>query len=232
MSNLTFKNINSDTIQGLLICNLPPISKPQMRIEITEIEGRDGDIIDEIGYKSYDKNIDIALTRNYDIDQIIKYFSGSGDLILSNEPDKVYKASIYEQIDYEKLLRFKTASIIFHVQPYKYKLNEELVDVSINDENSVIVNNQGLEISKPILTIYGTGIITISINGQDIFSVDLGDDEEYIVIDSLQEEAYKENILKNRLMSGEFPKLNVGDNIIGWTGDLTRIIIDPKSRWL
>ena len=125
---INFKNINSDTLKGLIICELPPITKPQIRTEITEVDGRDGDIVDEKGYASYDKTIQIGLTRDYDINEIIKYFSDSGDLILSNEPDKVYKASIYNQIDYERLVRFRTANITFHVQPYKYLLNEEVLE--------------------------------------------------------------------------------------------------------
>lgn len=232
MSYIKFKGIDSRTIQGLLICELPPISKPQMRTIITEVEGKDGDIIDEIGYSSYDKVINIGLTRNYDINQIIKYFSGSGDLIMSNEEDKVYKASIYSQIDYNKLLKFRTANVKFHVQPFKYLLDETIVDEEITNQESIQVTNQGLEKSKPIIIIYGTGIITLSINGYDVFTVDLGEDEEYIVVDSLQEEAYKGAILKNRLMSGNFPILDIGENEITWTGDLTRIIVEPKSRWL
>ena len=232
MSYINFKGVDSRTIPGLLISELPPISKPMMRTIVTEVEGKDGDLIDEIGYSSYDKTISIGLTRDYDINQIIKYFSGSGDLIMSNEDDKVYKASIYSQIDYDRLLRFRTANVKFHVQPFKYKLNETAVDEEIINQETIEVNNQGLEKSKPIITVYGEGIITIAINGYDVFTVDLGEDEEYIVIDSSEEEAYKGSILKNRLMTGNFPLFDVGTNIITWTGDLTRIIIEPKSRWL
>ena len=232
MSYINFKGVDSRTIQGLLITELPPISKPQMRTTITEIEGKDGDIVDEIGYGAYDKTISIGLTRNFNINQIIKYFSGSGDLIMSNEDDKVYKASIYSQVNYDKLLRFRTANVKFHVQPFKYKLNETAVDEEITNQESVEVSNQGLEKSKPIITVYGEGIITIAINGYDVFTVDLGEDEGYVVIDSLEEEAYKGTTLKNRLMTGSFPLLDVGTNTITWTGDLSRIIIEPKSRWL
>lgn len=232
MSYINFKGVDSRTIPGLLISELPPISKPMMRTIVTEVEGKDGDLIDEIGYSSYDKTISIGLTRDYDINQIIKYFSGSGELIMSNEPDKVYNASIYSQIDYDRLLRFRTANVKFHVQPFKYKLNEIAVDEEITNQESIEVNNQGLEKSKPIITVYGEGIITIAINGYDVFTVDLGEDEGYVVIDSLEEEAYKGTTLKNRLMTGSFPLLDVGTNTITWTGDLTRIKIEPKSRWL
>lgn len=52
------------------------------------------------------------------------------------------------------------------------------------------------------------------------------------MIDSEEQEAYKDTILKNRLMQGVFPKLQIGSNTITWTGDLTKIEIEPRSRWL
>lgn len=227
---IIFKNIKSSSLEGLMICELPPITKPEMRTSIIEIDGKDGDIIEELGYASYQKTIQIGLTRNFDINQIIKYFSGSGDLVLSNEPDKVYKATIYSKVDYEKLLRFKTAEVEFHVQPYKYLLNEAPFELNITNENELKVSNVGLEKSKPIITLYGEGEVQLSINGSDIFSINI--DDEYVVINSVEEEAYKENVLKNRNMLGEFPILEIGINTIKWTGNLNKIIIEPKSRWL
>ena len=81
MSKINWKGIDSDTITGLIISELPPISKPKMKTTITKIDGRDGDIIEELGYESYTKSIKVGLSKNYDIDEVIKYFTGSGDLI-------------------------------------------------------------------------------------------------------------------------------------------------------
>ena len=225
-----FKDVKSTTIPGLLICELPSISKPQMRTLNTEIDGRDGDITDELGYSSYEKTLSIGLTRNYDVNQIIKYFSGSGTLVLSNEPDKVYYAAVYARIDYERLLKFKTAIIEFHVQPYKYLLNEQPVILDITAETELNVLNVGLEQSKPIITLYGEGDVQLSVNGVNIFSINI--DDEFVVIDSLEQEAYKDTVLKNRNMIGEFPILEPGQNIIQWTGNITKIVVEPKSRWL
>lgn len=125
MSKIIWRDVDSSTIKGLLICELPPITKPKMRVQETEVDGVDGSIIEELGYESYDKSIKIGLTRDYDIDEVIKYFTGEGKLVLSNEPNKYYKAKIIEQIDYTKLLRFKEAEVKFRVQPFKYEYGEE-----------------------------------------------------------------------------------------------------------
>lgn len=232
MENISWKGINSNTIPGLIICELPAITKPKMKTSIVKIDGRDGDVIDELGYESYNKNIKIGLIKNFDINEVIKYFTGEGNLILSNESDKIYKAKIIDKIDYDKLLRYKTATINFYTQPFKYLNNEEEIDLTISEETSVTIQNVGLEESKPIIKLYGTGIVEVSVNGSTIFKYTFADNDTEVIIDSQEEDAYLSGIYKNRNMLGEFPKLNPGTNTIAWTGNLTRIKIQPKSRWL
>ena len=232
MLKINWNGIDSDTITGLIICELPPISKPKMKTTITKIDGRDGDIIEELGYESYTKNIKIGLTKNYDINQVIKYFTGSGDLIMSNEPDKVYKCSIIDKVDYNKLLRFKTATVKFYTQPFKFKKDEPKVILSIDEETSVMVNNIGLEKSKPIIKLTGSGTVDLQLNGATVLNYTFPENETEVIIDSIQEEAYYDGTFKNRNMVGEFPILELGENIISWSGELTEIEIDPKSRWL
>lgn len=232
MEKIIWKGIDSNTIPGLIICELPPITKPKMKTSIIKIDGRDGDIIEELGYESYTKNISIGLARNYKIDEVIKYFTGTGTLELSNEPNKIYNCKIIDKIDYEKLLRFKKAIVKFHTQPFKYLKNESIVEQTITTQTSINVENIGLEISKPIITLEGTGTVEIIINNKTIFKYTFPDNETKVVIDSIEEEAYLEGVYKNRNMLGEFPKLQVGDNIITWTGTITKIKIEPKSRWL
>ena len=139
MAEIIWKNKSSKEIEGLIITNTPPITKPKMKINKIEIDGRDGDIIEKIGYESYTKNVGIGLTRNFDIDEIIKYFTGDGELILSDEPNKVYMASIYDDVDYERLLQMRKATIKFHVQPFKYLKDESKVSLDITTETSVEV---------------------------------------------------------------------------------------------
>lgn len=232
MNYIVWNGLHSRNFQGLLICELPPITKPKMRVEITEIDGKDGSISENLGYSSYDKTVKIGLFGAYNVDEIAKFFTGKGELIFSNEPNKIYNAEITEQIDFERLLTFKTASVKFTVQPYKYLLNEPEIELEIDEGAELLIENVGLEIAKPIITLYGTGEIEIDVNGVAACEVEI--DEEYLTIDSLLEECYKDNLktLKNRSMTGEFPTLQPGENIITWVGNLTKISVQPKSRWL
>lgn len=220
----------SDEIDGLVIEESPTISRPKKRIEYIVIDGKDGDIAEEQGYSSYTKELKIGLKPNADIDEVMNYFDGGGIAIFSNEPDKIYNVIADDKIDYKRLVTFKKATVKFHVQPYKYLAEEAPFIFNITNQTELKVSNVGYISSKPIITLYGTGTVELIVNGINVFHIDI--DDEYVVVDSLQEEAYKNNILKNRQMTGRFPILKSGINTIKWVGNLTKIKIEPKSRWL
>ena len=84
MSNyLIWKGQDSRNLKGLLISELPHIVRPAMRVQTIEIEGRDGDVSNDIGYAAYDKMVKIGLYNNYDVDKISHFFSGSGKVTFS-----------------------------------------------------------------------------------------------------------------------------------------------------
>lgn len=234
MNTIFWKGAFSTTIEGLLICELPTISKPPMRVKETVIDGRDGSIIEELGYSPYDKTITIGLRGNFNINKVIKYFTGEGEIVFSNEPDKVYTAKVINQIDYNRLLRFRTAVVTFRVQPFKHKYLEAYKEFTMAELSgtSFEVFNEGMETSKPIMVLRGTGTVGISVNGIHIFDYTFPEGEAEVVIDSEKEDAYLGSVLKNRNMNGEFPVLVAGTNIFEWSGDVDSIEILPRSRWL
>ena len=223
----------STNIQGLLIQSLPPISKPKIRTQVEEIDGRDGDIITPLGYGAYDKQLSIGLYGDFDIDEVIKYFDTKGIVIFSNEPDKYYNYQITEQIDFERLIRFRTATVTMHVQPFKYSAEDNSKEFNINNETSIQIRNAGNIYSKPKLIITGSGNIGIYLNEVQIFQIELGELGS-ITIDTDLMEAYNGTNLLNRLVTGNYDnfKLNVGNNNISWTGSISTIEIDNYSRWI
>ena len=88
MNEIILNGISNTEINGLIIQSLSPIAKPKIRTQIEEIDGRDGDIVTKLGYGAYDKEINIGLSYNYDVDEIIKYFDSEGTVTFSNEPNK------------------------------------------------------------------------------------------------------------------------------------------------
>ena len=233
---IILNGISSETITGLLIQTLPPISKPKQRVNIEEIDGRDGDIVTYLGYGAYDKEFKIGLFGNYDVDEVIKYFNSSGTVTFSNEEDKYYNYQILDQIDFERLLRFKEATVRMHIQPFKYSNVEDKKTFTITNQTSINIRNNGNFISKPVLTITGTGTINLSLNNEQLFVIDLGETSTSIVLDINNMNAYNltTNAYMNRAVTGNYNNfvLNIGTNTISWSGTITQISVDNYSRWI
>lgn len=228
---IIINGVNSLSIKGLAITKLPSIYKPIMRTEIEEIDGRNGDIITELGYGAYNKELTIGLFGDYDIDEIIAFFNQKGTIIFSNENDKVYNFDIVDQIEFEKLIKFRSATINIHCQPFKYPLSETPIEVEY--ENEAIINNDGNIYSKPLIDLEGTGLVTIYLNNTQMFQVDLSELNN-ITIDTELLEAYSDTQLANRKVVGDYSKfkLQVGTSQLKFGGALTKATITRYKRWL
>ena len=230
---IILNGVSSSTISGLLIQNLPPISKPKQRVEVEEIDGRDGDIVTYLGYGAYDKEFKIGLCGSYNVDEIISYFNSQGTVIFSNEDDKYYNYQIIEQIDFDKLLRFKEATVKMHMQPFKYSAEDNQKVFSVSNTTNISIRNSGNIYSRPILIITGTGTINLYLNNNQLFSIVMGTNSS-ITIDTNNMNAYNGSTLLNRNVTGSYDnfKLNVGNNTISWDGNVTQIEIENYSRWI
>ena len=190
MNTINFKGVSSTTIDGLLICDLPPISKPPMRTKETMIDGRHGSIIEDLGYSSYDKTLRIGLHGEFDINKVIKFFSGEGDIIFGNEPDKVYHGHVVGQVDYTRLLRFKEAFVTFRVQPFKHKYLEAFTETQTASASStnIVLKDSGatpMKISTDADKVIVHGKNIVNANGFEIgtnTSVDVFENGYKIII--------------------------------------------------
>lgn len=226
---MIFKGVNSNTIDGLIICSEPPISSSSIKIKEISIDGRDGTIIEELGYKSYNKNVEIGIKKGADLNKILKYFSGKGDLTFENENDKVYKAAVYEQINLERLLRLRKGTVTFYCQPFKYNKNDAYKVFTDN------VTNDGNIESKPIVKLEKGTTESVDLTiGSVRFKYKFNTNDTYVEIDCEEMNALYEGLNRNRNLDigYEFPKLSPGNNSISvHSGDVT-IKIKRKDRWL
>lgn len=234
MDYIIINGKKSTLINGLIITSLPPVTKPKIRYTAEEIDGVDGDVINKLGYSAYDKTFTIGLSYNYNVDDVIEYLNTEGQITFSNEPDKYYNFTTLNQIDFEKLIRFKTAKITIHVQPFKYSTIESTKNYDFSSDNqSLIVRNNGNIYSKPIITLFGNGTIELSLNGKQVFTIVLNGS---MVLDTQSQNAYDPSTLDflNRYVTGDFKNLylSVGKNTISWTGNITQVKIDYASRWI
>ena len=215
---------------GILISAPPQRVRPERRVTEIEIPGRHGVLTQDEGiYEAYTLSMECSTRGSERLGEIVAWLDGAGELTLSTEPDKVYQASIYNKIAISDVIYLYNSFLLqFKVQPFKYSVNQmdELVELAAPSK----VLNRGTIYSQPILTVYGSGDITLNINGEDfpLYGV-----QESITIDSERMEVYKGMANQNSKFGGAaFPRLEVGENTVSWTGNVTKVEIQPKWRWL
>lgn len=167
ISYIELNGEKSTNVKGLIIQSLPPITKPKMRTSNATIDGRDGDVVTKLGYAAYDKEVSIGLHGDFDIDDAIAFLDSEGEVVFSNEPDKYYRYQILDQIDFKRLVRFRTAKVKMHVQPFKYDAVDRTFDIV----------NQFLHVGDYAAYRFGITVISsggsISVSGNATSDVDM-----------------------------------------------------------
>ncbi len=225
MSYFIFKGISSDTM-GVILTELPPITKPPKKYRKYDVIGKDGTEIKEDGYTSYPKPLSIGIKDPSNIDQIIDWLDGSGQLIISSEPDKFYTAKILEQADYTSLLRFRQATVVFEIQPFKYAVANDV----ITKTSPFSITNDGNYYCLPTLTIYGSGNVTVKLDGADIFTITSVPSS--ITVDGMTHNCYNGAAKLNRKKIGDYLRLPTGTHTISWTGTVSKVEMAVNKRWL
>jgi phage-related protein len=220
-----WKGINS-LDKNIIVNKLPDHERPDANIEKKPVPGRDGFLTEDYGtYQGTVKPCECSLD-NGDADDICSWLTGSGDVIFSNKPDKIYKAVIINKVPFKKVIPiFHNFIIQFDCQPHANSINNDLITLT----SPGTIFNPGTANSEPIVKVYGSGNITLTING---ININLYNVVDYVTIDTFLQDAYKDTVLKNNDMAGDFPELIPGSNIITWTGSVSKIEITPNWRWL
>ncbi len=237
MEHFYFKGIDSRTMG--IVERMPSFVRSQMDYHSTNIEYLDGTILEEQSLRGYTDSFDFTIRDISKTDEVMAWLFGKGIFIVSDDSDKYrHVAMLNEMIYLRKTSIAKTVRIpIIVYDPFRYALNEDSIELT----DAATITNQGTYFSRPIISIDGTGVVELDINGRT-FVYDFGFDS-YVIIDSAKQEAYvideNEVILKNRQMSGEFhqyntnfPIFDVGENDISWIGNITKITITANTRWL
>lgn len=224
-----FKGIDSRDM-GIRVTAMPETVRPERRMESITIAGRNGTLhTDEGVYDSYDRTMECAVIKRAKINEIAAWLVGRGKMTFSTEPDKAYDVTISNKISITQMMRtFQKFMVTMDTQPFKYSVNDFGEKQELTAPTTVF--NKGTVYSEPIITVFGSGDITLTVNGEDfpLYGV-----VESIIIDSERMEVYKGTANQNSKFGGErFPRLEVGENAIGWTGNVTKVEIEPKWRWL
>lgn len=231
MPYIIFNDIISTDV-GVVINKLPPIIKPEKNMEKFELNERDGFLTMDYGtYKGYVKPVECTMTDKANINQLTSWLNGSGKVIFSNEPEMIYDATIINKIPFESIVdKFRSFIIQFECQPFKRQVvgNEKTYDIT-EHSGGIKFEGKGNYKSKPVITVYGNGSVTLMINEQRVILTNVVDE---ITVNSQIMDCYKQGRLMNHYMIGEFPTLNPTTNYLGWEGNISQIKIEYNWRWL
>ena len=217
-----WNGISADYME-IKVVSLPPVSLSQENVNEIEIEGRDGNLTEMLGYRTTTKTIE-ADYLGEDTYNILNWLRGSGEVIFGNDAEFYYKARINNIIPMEQILKnMHNFPIEFRCQPFKYY---NVGKRKINITNGITLNNFGNKEALPYLRVYGTGNITVNINGRT-FTISKLTGSIGIISEIQEVEEGKGN-----LMDGDFPYLDIGKNTITYSGNVTKLEIIPNWRCL
>lgn len=238
MLSFDFLGKNSYEDFGIIIEKRPSIPLPERNINYIEVKGKSGSLtVDDETYRDITIVVNCNIIDRDNLEEKIFCIKGwltegVGDLIFSHMPEKRYIAQVVNRIDIEQSLRILGSfPIIFNCQPFTYPVFNPAM---IIEEQNYNIQNIFTFSSNPTITIYGQGDIIlkiVSINSQEqiikLFGV-----KDYITVDSTLMECYKDATLCNDKMSGDFPKLFIGQNYVSWSGDVERIEVLTNFRFI
>ena len=222
------------TDMGVILMEMPSRPSFARRGEAFVPPGRDGDVwIPEDALETAQISVPCTSEDGFNAEAVRAWLSGEAWLVFSDMPDRALRARAADGWDMKNLfLRFdkKKFEAPFVVQPYYYLYPEK--ETQTFTASGAYINNPGTAHSAPRIAITGSGDFTVTLNAQLMqFSGVSGG----IIVDSeLMDCLNADGItLANHLaMMDDFPLLQPGDNLISWTGNVTKVTITPRWRYV
>lgn len=215
---------------------------PSAALEITEEQeliGRHENFTSHTGrYENIQLTFEIGFKDRQKVRNLYTILQGTGDLILSERPNEVYKVKSIAITPERLSVRFGKATIEFTCSPFAYFAEPTIME--INTLNSVVgIDNNGTIFSEPLMqfkldsdkaeiNVNGSGIVVEKPKGYA--------DGDTIVVDCAEELAYYVNsdgktvsCLQNTY--GDFPLFHTGTNYMIVNG-VKDFIVNARERYI
>ena len=231
MGWIIFKNISTQALAGVEVAEMPSHKKAGKRYTEFYVKGRDGALHTDDGYSNLELTATLVLidarpeTRNL----VDEWADGSGKLILSDDPEKAYKASVWKEVRWSRQLGnkgyFDTATITFDCEPYMV----EAVETRRVFTQTGDITNPGSVESWPEIIVEGSGTVSLTVGGQQVSIAGM---QTGVPVTLDCENGYISAASGAMTMTGEFPTLPKGKSTVTLGSGITRLTIIPHWRWL
>lgn len=231
MNDISFRGVSVSSMTGVAVQKMPSHKKAASRFTEYSIPGRDGTVHINEGYDSIELIAYLILTgANASARQLVNAWAdGTGKLILSDDTTKCYIGSVLKGVEWNRDevggVYYDTAKIVFKCDPYMYEATDRQETIT-TDTNLL---NLGDAVSRPLITVYGTGDVGFAINNKqvEITEMELLDP---VTIDAETGYVYTAN--GSATMIGDVPELAIGTNSITLGDNVDRLVINPRWRWI
>ena len=231
MKNVFIFDGKSSGDYGIYISGGQTFNAPERDVESIEIPGRNGNLtISRNRFKNIMVPYPVFVHKrfNENVASARAWLLGSDGYCRLEDtyhPDQYRMAQFNGPIDFE--MRFLNYSgettLTFNCKPQRWlKTGEQVIQCSNGDS----ILNSGFP-ALPLIKVSGMGggYLYVGACVVQILSLD-----EYVILDSETQNAYKGTINKNGTIAApEFPVLQTGENTIYWGGGITAVEITP--RW-
>ncbi len=219
-NNIDFKE------KGIIVETTPKISKGKKKINIYEVEGRNGFLsVDTGAYDSFPLSIECHAKETANFDEIKLFLDGYGTLSVDGKRE--YTAIIQNSIPFEKVLMFKKFIVQFLVNP----ISESIQSFSyvVTEQNDILNISDATATIFPILEITGSGNISITINNK---TFNLKNISGKYILNCKLKTITQNDLNASDKMQYDFPSLKPGENFISYIGNVTEFKITYRKAYL
>lgn len=216
---------------GIYISGENTFNAPERDVESIEVPGRNGNlIISRNRFKNISVSYPFFIRRDFQ-----KNVRGARAWLLSSDQyaklEDTYDPEFYRMARFSGPLDFDMrflnysgeATLTFDCKPQRWRKNGERT--LLFNKKTTLYND--LFPALPLIKINGTGAGNLYVGEYTVKILEL---EDYIMLDSDLQDAYRDTQNKNNTIATEaFPVLKPGESTISWDGGIESVEITP--RW-
>ena len=225
-------NGNRSLNLNLFLENYPSIPIANEEYEEVPIEGRNGKLI--INKGTYpDKKIPFTFTIlspriEIDFERVYEWLTEIEDnrLIFGRE-DRCYKVKKVIFGDIQKEFRsIGEFDVTFICEPFVQDLEETVHEITTSGYK---IYYNGNAPGDTLIKVYGSGNIQLTINGE---TMQINNITDYVEIDSdLLQVRNQDGTSKDNDALGDFVLFTKGENVISYTGAVTKIVVEYTTKY-
>jgi len=227
----TWKGTRSDAMH-ILYNERTPIIRPEERVNHITIPGRAGELTQVEGeniFNSYIQTKTITVEGKENVQAAETWLKGSGAVSFDCQPELQQQARVINAVTFQrhsKNANFYTGEVQFYCEPIKRLRAEE--DITVTASGTAL-DNPGTLPAFPEIRIEGSGAVSVSIGGKTMI---IPECVRGWTADSENQWILENGVPQMNAWRGEFPQIPTGESTILFTGNITKLTITPRWRYL